>query len=406
MAALGGNHMTQLRSFVVVLITCVGCSDSENVPESNVEPEPTCTPELVEACLVDQMVCVVAGRGAGCQPCAIGKYASGDGVCSDIPGTPLVHDFPMTHTEAGQEITNMCRSWTLNNPEPIWVHAVELVQDEHSHHSNWMFVPEGNFDGPDDEIWPCADYGYCSNDHCPEQLQAVLMGGIVYAQSTQAAREVQKLPPGAVIKLPANARIISDVHLLNLTESSRDGRSSLTLYTLEEEEVDLAVAPFHLDFEGLAIPPQATSRWTAECDIKPTYESVSGEQMDLEIYYLLPHTHALGTRVFVEIIGGVNDGLSIMDVRGFNSEARGYRYWPPINLSDAQGLRFGCEFQNTTDETVGWGFGDQEMCEVLGFGNSRIAFESNVTENEALGVDGDTQLFTGPCETFGFPWNP
>jgi hypothetical protein len=312
----------------------------------------------------------------------------------------------MTHTEGGQEITNMCRSWNVGDTEPMYVSAVEFIQDEHSHHSNWMFVPEGNFEGPDDEIWPCADYGYCSNDHCPEQLQAALIGGVLYVQSTQAPREVQKLPPGAVIKIPANARIISDVHLLNLTEQPKDGNSTMTLYTIPEEEVEIAVAPFHLDFEELAIPPKAHSRWTAECPLAPTYESITGEPMDLEIYYLLPHTHALGTRVFVEIIGGPNDGESLMDVRGFNSEARGYRYWPGISLAGAEGLRFGCEFYNPTDEVVGWGFADQEMCEVLGFGNAKIAFEANVQSFEEDGVEGEIELFNGNCETFGFAWNP
>ena len=402
-----GESMFRYLCVFSVIFCFTACSSSESDPDPD-PVEATCSAELSAACLVDQMICTVGEFGPGCTPCPAGQYASADNdsACIDIPGTKIVHAFPMTHTEGGQEITNMCRSWNVGNAEPLYVSAVEFVQDEHSHHSNWMFVPEGNFEGPDDEIWPCADYGYCSNDHCPEQLQAALLGGVLYVQSTQAPREVQKLPAGAVIKIPANARIISDVHLLNLTEEPKDGNSVMTLYTVPEEEAEIAVAPFHLDFEELAIPPKAHSRWTAECPLADTYETVSGSPLDLEIYYLLPHTHALGTRVFVEIIGGPNDGESLMDVRGFNSEARGFRYWPGISLAGAEGLRFGCEFYNPTDEVVGWGFADQEMCEVLGFGNAKIAFESNVQSFEVGGQEGDIELFNGNCDTFGFAWNP
>src|SRR5205807_9881722 len=42
----------------------------------------------------------------------------------------------------------------------------------------------------------------------------------------------------------------------------------------------------------------------------------------------------------------------------------------PIYLAGADGLRFGCEFENPRDASVHWGFGDQEMCEYLGFAES------------------------------------
>jgi hypothetical protein len=130
------------------------------------------------------------------------------------------------------------------------------------------------------------------------------------------------------------------------------------------------LAPFHLSYDELTIPPQSDSRFSGGCaDIAGEFTQL-GETFAMQLYYLLPHTHALGTRMFVEVLGGPNDGDTLVDVTGFNGEARGLAFDPPIALDGAQGLRFGCEFHNPRNEMVVWGFDDQEMCETLGFAAS------------------------------------
>ena len=109
--------------------------------------------------------------------------------------------------------------------------------------------------------------------------------------------------------------------------------------------------------------------------------------------------------MFVEATGGAVDGVSMIDVRGFNGEARGKQFDPPLDLSGATGLRFGCEFHNPTTETVNWGFDDQEMCEALGFAKSPIAFESKIGEANPDGEEDGIQKFEGPCVTVAFPWD-
>jgi len=56
----------------------------------------------------------------------------------------------------GEEVLGLCQSWTLNNPEELWVNAVELGQDVASHHSNWTFVPDNLYKG-EDGVWPCDE---------------------------------------------------------------------------------------------------------------------------------------------------------------------------------------------------------------------------------------------------------
>jgi len=365
-----------------------GCGDNDEPLD---DAEAVCDPAEAAACLVNQHACVLEGEAARCVPCELGQYAAQNGQCTAIGGTPLHHAFAEFETPAGGEVLGLCQSWTLDNDTELFVNAVELVQNEASHHSNWTFVPEDRFDGPDG-VWPCDERGY-------DQLSAALAGGVLYAQSTQAAKEVQKFPDGAVVRIPARARVIGDVHLLNPTDNPISGRAEMTLYSLDASAVRVRLAPFHMTYDGLDIPPRSTSRFTGECDLSDSFDSAVGTPLEMTLYYALPHTHALGTRFFFEVVGGPDDRRSLLDVDGFNSEARGRLYDPPLDLDGATGLRFGCEFENPRDESVGWGFGDQEMCEMLGFAEMDLVFESRVEEAVADGTDGETQLFTGSCST-------
>jgi predicted small secreted protein len=393
-----------MRIVTSVVVACAfalaGCSDGASSGTGGaggsggtaVEDDPCL--EIIDQCLVNQQACVVDGGEPNCVSCGVGEYPSKDGGCAAIEGETVSHTFPDNTTPAGSEIVGMCRSWTMNNPEPLWVNAVEIEQTESSHHSNWMFVPDTDYDGPDG-LWPCADRGY-------SQLSAALAGGVVYAQSTQATHEVQKFPDGAAYRIPANARIISDIHTLNTSNEEITGNMTLTLYTVDPAGVSINLVPFHVDFHELTIPPMATSRFTGECDLRSAY---GGGPLDLQIYYVLPHTHALGTRMFVEGLGGELDGATVIDVTGFNGEARGRAFDPPIDMGAAHGLRFGCEFDNPTAEEVNWGFDDQEMCEALGFAATPVAFESRVSEAIVGAKDGAVHTFTGECQTAAFPWD-
>ena len=380
---------------LVAVIALWGCtSDAPITPVDG----PECADEAIAECRTNQMGCALdAADLPTCTACTTGEYADRAGRCTPMEGEVVQHDFPENSTEPGEEIRFLCRSWTLNNPEPIYVNAVELEQDELSHHSNWLFVPDDYFPGPDG-VWPCAEREY-------SQLTAAVAGGVLYAQSTQAKREVQKFPDGVVVRLPPNVRIISDIHVLNTTSEPNTGHVRLSLYATPKAEVETVLTPFHLTYDGLFIPPQSTSRFSGECDLTEPYENINQSGVELDLYYLLPHTHALGTRMFVEAVGGTHDGVSLVDVRGFNSEARGKQFDPPIDLSTSNALRFGCEFENPRNEEVVWGFDDQEMCETLGFAASPIGFESRIEDAEELAPEGPIRRFTSTCDTIAFPFS-
>ncbi len=388
-----------MRSLVFAFIaygSLVGCTHSDGA-SSGSTPKTVCETKL-ESCAAVQKGCAVAADGGeSCQACAAGQYVDKTGHCLKIGGTALAHSFPDQTVPSGGEVLGLCRSWTVGNATELYVNAVEIAQNESSHHSNWTFVPEDQFAGPDG-VWKCKDRNY-------DQISAAVLGGVLYAQSTQAVHEVQKFPDGVVVKIPAHARIISDIHLLNTTSASISGKMTLTLYTLAAADVKVKLTPFHLDYQGLDIPPQATSRFTANCDVDASYQKMTKAPLDMQIYYLLPHTHALGSRMFVDVAGGPNDGKTLLDVTGTIGEARGRAFDPPVAMTGAKGFKYGCEFINPRTASIHWGFGDQEMCEALGFAASPLAFETNVDASTADGSDGTTKKFTGTCSTLAFNWN-
>ncbi len=97
---------------------------------------------------------------------------------------------------------------------------------------------------------------------------------------------------------------------------------------------------------------------------------------------------------------------NLIEVKGFTSEAHGRAYDPPPrHVEGRRRFSFGCEYVNQRSQAVGWGFGDQEMCELLGFADASRAFESKIDRAEPAGEDDGSRLFSGPCSTTAFPWD-
>jgi hypothetical protein len=98
------------------------------------------------------------------------------------------------------------------------------------------------------------------------------------------------------------------------------------------------------------------------------------------LYWVLPHYHELGNYFKLEIIGGERDGEELFELAGFNAEANGQAFNPPVDMTGATGFRFTCGFDNPRSESVGWGIGDQEMCVMLGFVEADAMIDATVRD--------------------------
>ncbi len=385
-----------------LVLAASGCSDSGSADgsdgsagSSGATGTAACLEKAVE-CLGNQMVCVERHGATSCEACPEGEFAGDGTACTPIPGQQLSNVFGVLELDPGDEISSLCQSWTVGNTEELWVNGVELLSDGAYHHSNWLFVPDDVYDGPDG-AWPCRDRNY-------SELEAAIAGGVLFAQSTQATKEVQRFPDGVAIRLPPRARIIGGTHLLNTTPDMVTTSLEMNIYTVPKAEVTVPLAPFRLTYSDLAIAPQAETRFTGECDFDEQHQMALGTPLAMDLYWVLPHFHELGSLFRLEVFGGPNDGQEIFQVEGFNAEARGRGFNPPIDMSGANGFRFTCGFTNPRSAEVGWGIGDQEMCVMLGFARSDLLYDANVeADSQQTGTTEGAGQFSGPCRMLAVP---
>jgi hypothetical protein len=311
------------------------------------------------------------------------------------------HHFPVYTIAPGTDISGLCQSWAIGNDQELWVNRVDVENDGYLHHSNWVFAPERHHDVPDG-IWPCKDQQI-------DELVVALLGGVIYAQSTQAKEETQAFPDGVAIRLPPRARIIAFTHMLNVSDASVETQLRVKLNTITPAAATVKLAPFRLTYYDLTLPPEAESIFEGTCEIRDSYEDLMGTPFRSRLYYVLPHFHELATRFELRLAGGPRDGERIYDVQGRFGEANGLTFDPPLDLAaaGATGLTFACHFDNPRDEVVGWGLGDKEMCVMLGFADSDMAFDASIDHGKGAPVgerDGKA-LHQGPCNVFAFPFD-
>lgn len=332
---------------------------------------------------------------------SIGLIAALAGACGGDPETPsgddgaLVIEVGPFDLEPGEETSSVCFSYTLNNTETLYVSRVSMVADVGFHHSNWLFVADHIFPGPDG-VWQCPDRNF-------DTAFGAATGGVLFAQSTQATTEVQEFQPGAVIPIPPGSKIVANIHLLNASTEPLTAATQLDIDTLPEEQTEILLSPLYLQYTPLTIPPQQRSRFVTDCLLDEVHQRELGRPMDLQFHYVLPHYHGLGSGIRLELSGGERDGDVVFENDSPIGEPLGRRLDTPYDTSGATGLRFSCDFTNSTDAEVGWGIGDQEMCIAFGFVESELMWGGGVMSASSHRFVGDVDgvaEYTGNCQLF------
>jgi hypothetical protein len=303
----------------------------------------------------------------------------------------MVHSFGV-HELAPLQETQPCIQWTLNNEEALYVNAVTLVNQGGLHHSNWFTLPEDVYPGPDG-IRDCTFH----------ELEAAVEGTVLFAQSTQSRFDEQRLPENVVVKIPPHHKLMAGGHFLNLADAPFSTELRMTLEIIHPRDVETIVAPFRLSYRDLDMPALTESRFTGTCDFASFYEREAGRPLDLRLFYVTPHYHYLGNFFDLTIVGGPDDGRSVMRLEGFNAEGNSRALDPPIDLTGATGFRFTCGYDNWRDQQIGWGIGDQEMCDMLGLADSALMMDATVTNNAIVGEQDGILLNEGSCSVIGLP---
>jgi hypothetical protein len=311
------------------------------------------------------------------------------------------HDISTMSVAPGVEEEDTCQSWTLNNPTELWVTSITQHNDGAYHHANWFFVPDDQFALPDG-LWTCSENNF-------SEVVAGLLGGYLFALSTQSQDETQALPAGSAIRIPPYSRIIGSSHLLNGSDQTVETTMRLAIHTVPKSQVVSKMVPARIQYKDLTLEPRAQSSFTVECLIAQPYVDLMAKPFEWELHYALSHYHNLGTFAQLEIAGGPRDGEVLMRHDGYG-ENFGKPIDPPVDLAaaGAEGVRFTCGFDNPRDVSVGWGIGDQEMCVVALQAKTDMAFVADVEDGTgaATGPEPDGTIgHTGPCALLTIPWD-
>jgi hypothetical protein len=301
---------------------------------------------------------------------------------------------------AGVEDEDVCQSWTLDNPTELWVTGIAQTNTGAYHHANWFFVPDDTFELPDG-TWSCRDENF-------QEFTAAILGGYLFALSTQSTYEAQELPAGGAIRIPPYSRLIGASHLLNASDQTVVTDMHIALTTVPPDQVSASMAPTRLSYIDLALPPESRSSFSTECAIGDTHQEQMGEPWTYVLYYALSHYHVLGVYAQLELVGGQRDGEVVFRHDGYG-ENLGIAIDPPLDVAatGATGLRFTCGFDNPREQEVGWGIGDQEMCVLALQADTNMGFDGSVIggAGEQLDtVDGEIR-YGGPCAGIGIPWD-
>jgi hypothetical protein len=324
---------------------------------------------------------------------ALPLLALGLGACGEDFGS---YDFGPYTVNANQEIVSDCVQISLRNDAPVYVSSVELTTGPGFHHSNWTYVPEHVFAGPDG-TFDCDERGYS------EPIAAVF-GGVLFAQSTQTPHEVQAFPPGVAVKLPPKTKLIAQIHLLNPSDAPLELRPNITLTAIPEAEVTTTLAGISFQNQAIALPASRESRFTVECELGERHRALFGTDPDFRIYYGLAHYHELGTRLDLEAVRPDGTATKVYSTEALAGDTLGGPIAPAFDMTGYTKLRFSCDFYNPRAETVEWGVGDQEMCVFLAFSDSPYAWGGGVNDSDDLPqnetVVGNALHYTNPCEVF------
>src|SRR5262249_42495540 len=126
--------------------------------------------------------------------------------------------------------------------------------------------------------------------------------------STQSQHDVQAFPTGAAVKIPAHAKLVTTIHLLNPGDTALHLTPEITLTPIPESTVTKQLAGVSFEDHALGLPPNKQSKFTLDCDLQPQWSilqnqgGVSSPSPDFKLYYALAHYHALGTGFQLEAV--------------------------------------------------------------------------------------------------------
>ncbi|HEX6177273.1 MAG TPA: ascorbate-dependent monooxygenase [Thermoanaerobaculia bacterium] len=269
-----------------------------------------------------------------------------------------IFSYPVAYMPPASGDTYRCFTVPTNLAQDAYVSGIDVQPgDRGSVHHVIAFIDPNGASVALDEADPAPGYS-CFGDPGFELTADATLGG--WAPGYRAF----KLPPEVALRLPANSRIVLQVHYSSHTGSPHEDQTRLGIYYAQAQPRQLLriIPVVNNTFE---IPAGASDyRVTAGIPVVP---------FPVHVWVIAPHMHLLGRSMKVETTapGGATACLINIDDWDFNWQAM-YRYKEPIAIPAWSSVSLTATYDNSADnfrnpnhppKAVRWGEATtDEMC--------------------------------------------
>ena len=174
---------------------------------------------------------------------------------------------------------------------------------------------------------------------------------------TQWPRMDYKLPEGVALRLTSKFGLDQNAHYVNRSDSVIVGEVYSNIHTIDKLQVEHIAELFAFSNTDFSLPPKKVT----------TVERTYRVNKDMYIGQMFSHAHELMTEFIVKVSGGSRDGEVVYWTDDWQHPPI-LEYDPLIELKSGEGLSLIATFDNSTDQTVKFGFlSTDEMMIVFGW---------------------------------------
>ncbi len=240
----------------------------------------------------------------------------------------------------------------LNNPEPIYIHSVEIVMRPGSHHFILYNFPDSFLK----TLYPTPEQvrDIYKSDGSQNLLTMYHMQYHQFVTGTQWPRTHYTFPEGVALKLPANSGFDLNSHYVNNTDEVIIGEVYANLYTVDEAEVVKEAQILNLNNLDLFLPAGKVTTITATFTF----------QDDRNVFQLWSHAHEHMTQFNVYIDGGERNGELIYVSYDWEHPPI-LQLDPPLALKAGEGLKLEATYNNYEERDLRFGLKSTDEMMIL-----------------------------------------
>jgi hypothetical protein len=197
------------------------------------------------------------------------------------------------------------------------------------------------------------------------------MSGRIFLIGSQLKSETIEFPQGMAMRIPGTWLLDLNSHYTNGTRDTTRGEVLLNLHSTTPDKVQTYVQPLELGFYNLSLLPKretvVETTFLVGASRQSGRDRFRAQDSIVRIIGLTSHTHRLGRRFVIQIVGGARNGETVYTSTNWLNPPL-VHYKDPIVLRRGEGLKSIATYYNDTDEPVSFGFrSSDEMNFIFGY---------------------------------------